>query len=84
MPNTSFKSCKMLGVDFTEADLSNAIIEECNLSAAIFQNTNLTKADLRLAQNFSIDIRANRVSKAIVLKSNIEGFLKDAGLDFRV
>jgi len=83
LQNTNFNDCKIVGVDFTETNLSNSVFADCDLSNATFQNTNLSKTDLRTAQNFSIDIRANRVNTAIVLTSNLEGFLKGVGLDFR-
>ena len=83
MQNTNFNACKLTGVDYTETDLSGATFIDCDLFRASFQNTNLSATDLRMARNFSIDIQSNRVKKAIVSNTNLEGFLSGAGLDIR-
>lgn len=59
MPKTGFVKCSLKGVDFSEADLSQAILDDCDLQDAVFERTDLRKADLATAFNFRIDPRSN-------------------------
>ena len=54
----------MKEVDFTEADLTESVLDGCDLTGAIFDATNLEKADLRTALHYSIDPQQNRIKKA--------------------
>ena len=81
--NTNFNQCKMVGVDFSNSNLSQVVFNQCDMNRAIFQNTKLLKTDLRTAQNFSIDPRVNQLSKAIASANNLDGFLRNTGLDIQ-
>jgi fluoroquinolone resistance protein len=59
-----FNSSTLIEVDFTEADLTSAIIKNCDLLNAKFENTILEKADLRTSFNYSINPELNRIKKA--------------------
>ncbi|WP_118949697.1 pentapeptide repeat-containing protein [Taibaiella helva] len=64
LKDTIFRDCPLRAVDFTEADLSQAALEQCDLSGARFDQTNLEKADLRSAYNYTIDPSLNKLKKA--------------------
>ncbi|MES2329184.1 MAG: pentapeptide repeat-containing protein [Bacteroidota bacterium] len=70
-----FKDCSMHEVDFTETDLSAAILDNCDLLRATFDNTILEKTDFRAAFNYSIDPERNRVKKAKFSTTGISGLL---------
>ena len=77
---TQFKSCKLVEVDFTEADLSNSVFMECELTNATFMQTNLAGADFRTAIDYNIDPRNNNLSKARFSSDNLVGLVQDLGL----
>jgi uncharacterized protein YjbI with pentapeptide repeats len=70
LQRTEFNDCRMLEVDFTEADLSEALFPQCDLSGAIFLHTNLEECDFRTAVNYQMDPEKNRMKKA---KFSLEG-----------
>lgn len=75
MPKTVFRDTPMIGVDFTGADLSGAVLANCNLSEAIFDLTNLEGADLYSAYNFSINPENNSVKMAKFSLFSLSGLL---------
>ena len=83
MENTVFQSCKLAGVDFTNSNLKGVQFEACDLLNATFYNSKLEKADFTTARNFSINPQHNQTKGSIVSSANLEGFLQNAGLDFR-
>lgn len=74
--HTKFVECKMEEVDFTQADLSSAIFKDCELAHAIFENTILDKADLRSANNISLDPELNQIYQAKFSMQSALGLLK--------
>jgi uncharacterized protein YjbI with pentapeptide repeats len=62
-------------VDFTAADLSQAVFDACDLADALFDRTVLEKADLRGALHYSIDPETNRVKKARFSPEGLRGLL---------
>jgi uncharacterized protein YjbI with pentapeptide repeats len=58
------KACLATGVDFREADLSQADFAGTDLSESLFGDTNLTEADLSRAHNYHIDPSQNAVKQA--------------------
>lgn len=72
---TKFIHCSLQEVDFTEANLTQAIFDSCDLSGAIFDNTLLESADLRTAQNYSIDPESNYLRKARFSSDGLAGLL---------
>ena len=62
-------------VDFSETDLTEAVLEQCDLLGAIFQNSILEKTDFRTAFNFSFDPELNRMKKAKFSLQGIAGLL---------
>ena len=65
----------MIKVEFTEADLSEAIFTDCDLENAFFNNTNLEKADFSTSYNFTINPEENKIQKAKFSKENLAGLL---------
>lgn len=60
MPKTGFVKCSLKGVDFSEADLSQAILDDYNIAGRrVRADRFLRKADLATAFNFRIDPRSN-------------------------
>jgi uncharacterized protein YjbI with pentapeptide repeats len=56
--------CKLVGVDFREASLSQSEITECDLSGAQFSRTNLEQSNLTDSYHFEIDVLNNRLRGA--------------------
>ncbi len=71
----------MRGIDFSEANLSNASFVECDLSQAVFQNTNLEKSDFRSDFHYSIDPESNRIKDGKFCLSGIYGLLDKCQID---
>jgi uncharacterized protein YjbI with pentapeptide repeats len=63
-------------VDFSECDLTSALLDNCDLLNATFDRTIIEKADFRTAYNYSIDPDNNRIKKARFSKSGIAGLLQ--------
>jgi uncharacterized protein YjbI with pentapeptide repeats len=61
--------------DFSSANLTKTVFNDCDLSAAIFENSNLEEADLSSAFNFSIDPELNNLNKTRFSTQNISGLL---------
>jgi len=75
LKKTIFRNTQLQECDFTEADLTAAIFDECDLAKSTFENTNLEQADLRSADNYSIDPELNRVKKARFSVQGLPGLL---------
>jgi uncharacterized protein YjbI with pentapeptide repeats len=76
-----FKVCSLCDVDFTEADLSNAVLTQCNLKGAKFENTILERADLSSSYNYSIDPQLNRIKRAKFSYPGVIGLLDKFDID---
>ena len=71
-----FNGEDLSGLNFSNANLDNAIMEGCNLSKAIFYESNLAGCDFS-----NSDLRGAHFQKANLCYSHFEGaFLKDARL----
>lgn len=68
-------------VDFSEADLTAAIFENCDLQGATFDKTILERADFRTARNYSIDPEANSIRKAKFTLEGVTGLLNKYNID---
>jgi fluoroquinolone resistance protein len=75
MKKVIFKDSLLEEVDFTGADMTNAMLDYCNLVGAMFERTILEKADLSTSFNYSIDPENNRLKKAKFSISGISGLL---------
>lgn len=75
LKNSSFKSCTIHDVDFTQADLSALNMRNCDLLNSKFERTTLEKTDFRSAYNYRIDPETNRIKKAKFSKEGISGLL---------
>lgn len=80
LSNTTFKDCRLIEVDFTETNLSGLVLDACDLGRAIFSDTNLEQADLRTANNFTIDPERNRLKNAKFSLQNVSGLLGKYGV----
>ena len=74
--DTKFKDCILHEVDFTEADLTGALFDNCDMRGATFEHSVLEKADFRTAYNYSFDPELNRIRKARFSRMGIAGLLK--------
>ena len=74
-PNTRYVKCTFTQTDFTEADLSGALFDDCNLCEAVFERTNIEKTDFRTSYNFRIDPDLNRIKGAIFSREMLGGLL---------
>lgn len=79
--NTVFKNCKLVEVDLTDADLTNAVFDNCDLANAKFENTNLEKADFHNSFNYTIDPEINRIKKARFSLSRLPGLLSKYNIE---
>jgi fluoroquinolone resistance protein len=75
-----FKNCRMLEVDFSQADLSGAEFQGSDLSGVVFDRTNLEKTDFREAQNYRLDPETNRVKGARFDLEGLPGLLGRYGI----
>ncbi|AHJ99871.1 pentapeptide repeat-containing protein [Hymenobacter swuensis] len=80
MPNTRFVSCSLQEVDFTRADLTNAVFQECQLRGAIFSQTRLPGVDFRTAQGMVLDPEQNELKQARFALQSLPGLLGKYGL----
>lgn len=81
IPGTKFLNCNLKEVDFTESNLTKALIKQSDLYLAVFDNTLLENADLRTAENYSIDPENNYVNGAKVSLNGLPGMLQKYGLE---
>lgn len=70
-----FINCTCTETDFTEADLTNALFDNCNLHRAFFGNTVLKNADLTTSYNYIIDPDTNVLKKAKFSVHGLAGLL---------
>ncbi|MFZ1749026.1 MAG: pentapeptide repeat-containing protein [Saprospiraceae bacterium] len=75
LKNTRFVSTQMMELDFTDADLSYAVLDDCDLTLTTFDHTNLKNADLRKATNFIIDPEINHLKNAKFSWPSVGGLL---------
>ena len=68
-------------VNFTEADLQEAVFDRCDLAGTTFSFSKLQKADFRTAYNFTIDPENNPLKKTKFAKQNLTGLLRKYDLD---
>jgi fluoroquinolone resistance protein len=71
----SFINCSMKSTDLTEADLTEAIFQNCDLQAAEFGRTILIGANLATSFNFTIDPEQNQLRKAKFSQEGLIGLL---------
>ena len=83
LKNTFFKNTSLQEADFTAADLTSAVFDNCNLAGAVFENTVLEKADLSTAYNYSIDPELNTIKKAKFSIAGIAGLLHKYDIDIQ-
>jgi fluoroquinolone resistance protein len=64
IPKTRIINCEAKEADFAETDFTDAVLTGTNFEDSLFFKTNLSKADLRGASNFNIDITNNTIKNA--------------------
>lgn len=82
LSNFIFQNSQLEEVDFSQSKLIGSNFSKSNLRGAAFNGCDLTKADLRLATNYSIDIRYCKVSKAKFSAPEVLNLLKN--LDIQI
>lgn len=80
MPRTPFVQCSLREVDFTNADLTEAVFQESTLDRALFNDTQLGGADFTTASGFVIDPALNPMRKAKFSLEGLPGLLAQCGL----
>ena len=73
--HTVFRNTQLKEVDFTESDLTSAVVAGCDIEGALFDRTILVNADLRTSFNYAIDPEKNYLKKAKFSLSEIDGLL---------
>jgi fluoroquinolone resistance protein len=81
LKKTIFRNSTLREVDFTGADLSSSVIDNCDLKLALFENTILEKADLRRSYNYSIDPTTNKIRRAKFSLASVPGLLDKFDID---
>jgi len=67
--------------DFSGADLTGAVFDNCDMKRAVFDNTILEKADFTSSYNYSIDPERNRVKKAKFAYPGVLGLLDSFNIE---
>lgn len=80
LKKTQFRSCTMHDVDFSGAELPEAVFSDCDLLRSLFEQCNLEKADFRSARNYSIDPERNLMKKAVFSLAEVVGLLDKYGI----
>ena len=80
MTKTIFRNVQLHEVDFTDCDMSGAVLDNCDLSGSTFDHTNLEKADLRTAYNYSVHPENNKIKKAKFSMPGLTGLLDRYGI----
>lgn len=80
MSKTRFNKCSLKGVDFEQADLCEAVLENCDLQDAVFGSTQLRSADLTTAYNYRIDPEHNDLNGARLSVDGALGLLAKYGI----
>jgi len=70
-----FINCSMKSTDLTEADLTEAIFQNCDLQSAEFGRTILNGANLVTSFNFTIDPESSQLRKARFSTEGLAGLL---------
>ncbi|MCB0388883.1 MAG: pentapeptide repeat-containing protein, partial [Winogradskyella sp.] len=73
--------CYLENVEFSKANLSQAIFKDCNLFKSTFNNTNLEKANFKTSYNFYINPQLNSLKLAKFSKEGALNLLKIYQLD---
>ncbi|KAA9332921.1 pentapeptide repeat-containing protein [Hymenobacter busanensis] len=81
LPNTRFVGCSMQEVDFTHADLTQAVFQDCQLRRAVFRQSKLNGTDFSTAQEVTLDPALNEVKNARFALSSLPGLLTQFELD---
>lgn len=84
LKKTVFRATRLVEVDFSDGDLSQAVFDDCDLSGASFGRTNLEKADLRTAYGYFIDPEVNHLKKAKLSLSGLPGLLYKYGIEIEI
>ena len=70
-----YNNCRLIEVDFTEANCQNIVFDTCDLSGAIFDHTDLQGSDFTSALSYRIDPTQNKIKGAHFSNNGIEGLL---------
>ena len=74
------EECRLVGADFRESDLSEAIMTGCDFSESLFNQTILRKADFTNSWGFNLDVLHNIVTGATFTKWEALPLLESLGI----
>lgn len=77
LQKTRFENNSFQDVDFSEAVINGAILDNCDLLNAVFDRTNLEKCDLSTAYNYSINPENKNIKKAKFSLNGLPGLLNN-------
>lgn len=80
---TKFSICGLQHVDFTEADLTSSLFNDCDFKAAIFERTMLEKSDFRSSYNYVINPETNKIKKAKFSMPEVLGLLRKYNIEVK-
>ncbi len=80
---THFDTCLLQNVDFTEADMSGSLFNNCDFKKALFDRTKIEKADFRSSYNYMIDPEINSIKKAKFSMPEVLGLLSKYNIEVK-
>src|SRR5690606_35715539 len=75
MRGTLFTDCSLIAVDFMNADITDAVFDNCDFHKSVFIDTIANKADFTTSYNFTIDPEKNKLKKAKFSQAGLKGLL---------
>ncbi|WP_340064687.1 pentapeptide repeat-containing protein [Ascidiimonas aurantiaca] len=81
LTRSHFKGCRLIDVDFAEANLTEVCLDQCDLQGAQFENTLLRKCDFRTAYNVSLSLEMNDLKGARFTLEGLPGLLAPYGIE---
>ncbi|PHS10984.1 MAG: hypothetical protein COA88_01490 [Kordia sp.] len=80
---TKFDTCILQKVDFTEADVTNSLFNNCDFKSAIFERTIVEKSDFRTSYNYAMDPENNKIKKAKFSMPEVLGLLSKYNIEVK-
>lgn len=75
MRGTLFTDCSLIAADFMNADITDAVFDNCDFHKSVFIDTIANKVDFTTSYNFTIDPEKNKLKKAKFSQAGLKGLL---------